>query len=263
MAGYADLPTTQYARSTGSGTLAIANNGTFEKIAVVDFEIQLKHNKIVTETTGGIWEDVSINVEFEGKFTTIAGSHKFWSLFMGLEGLTSSAESIYSGPGSGGEQIMTSGITQPSVPSLISVSISSTEAVSPDKIVIQGKDAFGNTVLEDFNYTGAETVNGCILFSQIDSITLPATLTPDHTINISSIAGVKSGKPTKIPKFVSHGFIKTQDGHVMGVQLNNVMILEKPRFSFQGKEEHVKEEIKFTVSNANNDVIIYELSPSQ
>jgi len=248
-----------YARYTGGGTLLI--NG--ESVAVVEFETELKHKELTTETTAGIIKDVSQFIEFKGKFTTLAGTHKFWSLFMGIDALDSTAETLCSGTGSGAEQSLTPD-TQPTLPSILSVKIESTETVTPDTITIIGKDAFGTTITEKFNYNSAETVVGSMLFSIVDSIKLPATLKTSETVTVSTVAGVKSGKPTIVPKFTLQGFVKGTDGHLQGIQMRNVTILDKPKFNvIQGKEEHIKEEISFVVSNANEDIIFYEFIPGE
>jgi len=246
-----------YARYTGGGTLLI--NG--ESVAVVEFETELKHKELTTETTAGIIKDVSQFIEFKGKFTDLAGTHKFWSLFMGIDALDSTAETLHTSAGNGAERTLTPD-TQPTLPSLISVKITSTSAVTPDTISIVGKDAFGNEITERFNYNSAETIVGSILFSNIDSIVLPATLKSTETVTVSTVAGVKSGKPTVVPKFNLQGFVKGTDGHLQGIQMRNVTILDKPKFNvIQGKEEHIKEEISFVVSNANEDIIFYEYIP--
>ena len=248
-----------YERYTGGGTLLI--NG--ESVAVVEFETELKHKELTTETTAGIVKDVSKFIEFKGKFTDLAGTHKFWSLFMGIDALESTAETVKSAAGTGAEQNITPD-AQPTLPSILSVKIESTATVTPDTMTITGKDAFGSTVNENFNYNSAETVVGSMLFSSIDSIVLPATLKTSETITVSTVAGVKSGKPTVVPKFNLQGFVKGTDGHLQGIQMKNVTILDKPKFNvIQGKEEHIKEEISFVVSNANEDIIVYEYIPTQ
>lgn len=255
--GFTSYPKTEYDRYKGGGKLLI--NG--EEVAVVEFECELKHKEFSTATTFGIYKDVSKFIDFKGKFTTLAGTHKFWSLFMGIDAMTSTEETLASAKGSGSKQTITPD-SQPSIPSIIKITIASTATVTPDKIVIQGKDAFGNPITEEFNYSGAETVVGCILFSQIDSITLPATLQTTETITVKTVAGVKSGKPTVVPKFTLVGFVRGDDGHIQGVQMRNVTILDKPKFdAIRGKEEHIKEEISFVVSNANEDIIFYEYIP--
>jgi hypothetical protein len=251
-----------YERYTGGGTLLI--NG--ESVAVVEFETELKHKELTTETTAGIIKDVSKFIEFKGKFTDLAGTHKFWSLFMGIDALDSISEELYSGAGAGSEKTV-SASAQPTLPSIIQIVITPTDetappTITPDFITIVGKDAFGNAITEKFNYNGLETVVGSLLFSQIDSITLPKTLSSDATVKVSTVAGVKSGKPTVVPKFNLQGFVKGTDGHLQGIQMRNVTILDKPKFNvIQGKEEHIKEEISFVVSNANEDIIFYEYIP--
>ena len=232
-----------------------------EEVAVVEFECELKHKEFSTETTKGIYKDVSKFIDFKGKFTTLAGTHKFWTLFMGIDAMTSLEEELASATGNGAEQTITP-TAQPSIPSIIKITIASTATVVPGKIIVKGKDAFGNPITEEFNYKGSETVIGCLLFSQIDSITLPETLKTTETVTVSTVAGVKSGKPTVVPKFTLQGFVIGDDGHIQGVQMRNVTILDKPKFNpIRGKEEHIKEEISFVVSNANEDIIFYEYIP--
>ncbi|AEH06303.1 hypothetical protein [Methanothermococcus okinawensis] len=249
-----------YARYTGGGTLFI--NG--ESIAIVEFEAELNHKEMQTATTAGIIKDVSQQIDFKGKFTDIAGTHKFWSMFMGIDAMESTAESLYSGAGTGADQTATAD-AQPTLPSILQISLSKSgttvPTITPDAIVIAGKDAFGNTITENFNYTCLETIVGSLLFSQIDSIAIPGTLSSDTKVTVSTVAGVKSGKPTIVPKFNLQGFIKGSDGHLQGVQMKNVTILNKPKFKLEGKEEHIKEEIEFVLSNANEDIIFYEYIP--
>jgi len=257
--GSVSYPFTQYERFKGGGTLLI--NG--EEVAVVEFECELKHKEFSTETTKGIYKDVSKFIDFKGKFTLLAGTHKFWTLFMGIDAMTSVEETLATATGTGAEQTITP-TAQPTIPAIIKVSISSTATVTPDTIIISGKDAFGNPITEEFTYTTAETIVGNLLFSQIDSIILPATLQTTETVTISTVAGVKSGKPVNVPKFTLVGFVKGADGHIQGVQMQNVTILDKPKFdAIRGKEEHIKEEITFVVSNANEDIIFYEYIPTQ
>ena len=75
--GFTSYPSDTYDRFKGGGTLLI--NG--EEVAVVEFECELKHKEFSTETTKGIYKDVSRFIDFKGKFTTLAGTHKFWTLF--------------------------------------------------------------------------------------------------------------------------------------------------------------------------------------
>jgi len=93
-------------------------------------------------------------------------------------------------------QDITTGITQPKTPRVLSITGSAATAVG--NVVITGTDAAGAALSETIVSTGAATVVGTKAFATVTKITLPLLASPDgETISVG-LAGA-FGIPYKLP----------------------------------------------------------------
>lgn len=85
--------------------------------------------------------------------------------------------------GTGAEQTITTGITQPDVPR--NISITTTNNSSPSgNVTIAGLDVAGASQTENITITAGGTANGTSSFLSVTSITIPAGVTAADTVTI-------------------------------------------------------------------------------
>lgn len=93
-------------------------------------------------------------------------------------------------------QDITTGITQPKTPRVLSITGSASTAVG--NVIITGIDAAGTALSETITSTGAATVVGTKAFATVTKITLPALAEPDgETISVGLAEAF--GLPYKLP----------------------------------------------------------------
>ncbi|MBP2202133.1 hypothetical protein J3E07_001574 [Methanococcus voltae] len=253
----------------GKGFLSLIDSTRSERLAYVEVDLSMKQSMISTETNEGILKSVSENIDAEGSITTIKGTHRCFMALNGVVPQVSAVQEIFNYTASNeetaistfGSEITTTTGKQLTSPGVLALSITSDNIV-PDKVIVEGLDYFGNKIDEEIHYDGTET-KGITLFSQITSITFPATLS--GTVSIKTLEKVRFGKMTKVPKFALQLalFDASNDyEYLQSVQVNNIMILEKPTFKASGKEEALQEQIKFVIGNANHDIVLIEKLPA-
>ncbi|MBP2202255.1 hypothetical protein J3E07_001696 [Methanococcus voltae] len=255
----------------GKGFLTINDKVKSERIAYVEVDLSMKQSVISTETNEGILKSVSENIDAEGSITTIKGTHRCFMALNGVVPQTSAEQDVVSYSATGlaktyatfGETISEISGKQLTSPSILRLELIGSQPITPDKILIKGLDYFGNPVEEELHYEAIEVVKGITLFSKITEITFPATL-KNVTASIKTLPSVRYGKMTKVPKFsLQLALFDTSNNYeyLQSVQVNNIMILEKPNFKASGKEEALQEQIKFIIGNANHDIVLIEKLP--
>jgi len=117
----------------------------------------------------------------------LEGANNMWSeqhsdLFMDV--LAASPTAVHSAiTGTGAEQEVTTGITNPDVPR--NVSITTTDISSPSgNVTITGIDAKGNSITEDIAISAGGTAYGNKAFATVSKITIPDGVTADDTVSV-------------------------------------------------------------------------------
>jgi hypothetical protein len=87
--------------------------------------------------------------------------------------------------GSTAVQNITTSITQPDVPRVLSITIGGS-GFSNDKIVITGYNVEGKQITDSLSYTGTGLVNGTLVFEVVSQITLPSTLGASATVTVGT-----------------------------------------------------------------------------
>lgn len=269
---YVKIYEDEYDVFKGKGFLSvILPNGTAESLAYLEVDISIKQNILSSETNKGIIKSIADNIDAEGTISLLKGIHKYWKYFVGMNQTTNTTEAVlWTGSADGTTdtdsevKAIETGIAAMLQPSMVKISFGAEEVVSPGKIIVTGKDRFGNPLPpEEFNYSKNEVTKSLSLFSAITKIELPGTLgtaeTP-ITVTLTAMKDVTHGLMTENPVFSMQLVLfdkETGTKHVQGVQLNNVIISTKS-IKASGKNDNQTEEIKFTVQNGNADMYAYE-----
>ena len=101
---------------------------------------------------------------------------------------TSGSSTILTQTGTAGSSVVSTGITQPDVPRILSVT--STNGSATGNVVIAGKNVADQTISNTIALSGSSTVDGTKAFKTVTSITLPDTTSGSVAVGTSKKLGL-------------------------------------------------------------------------
>lgn len=157
-------------------------------IAAGAANVTLSREKLEVSTTVGKLYSLAENQDAEITLSITDGTVLFTELFLGSSATLSTAAELNSTAGTGLEQTITEGITDPNNPSFLQLVITSTGTITGDTVVVTGTDPFGDTITENLPYGSDGVCDSGRIFATVTQIVIPATATATETVTINSLA---------------------------------------------------------------------------